>query len=203
LSDNIPSGSYKSININKWKYIVSNAKIKVHDSRNNFLIGESTMTTPENKTIKALHCGMVSGHSDISDISEITKSPLGGNSLSRLRIINVTPRDLNLTTTGGNNLHIPSGKSLLYWGEYEKGVEMGVTFKDVDNILPDYNISIPITDLFMGIISDIEIPLYRGAKIGGEYFDEPGMLYHPLQEINNYQTHIGSLIDKSYVPKNW
>jgi hypothetical protein len=202
LVENVPSGKHKAITMDLWHHITDNKKINIINSDTGELIGESVMTIPQGKTIKALHCGMVSGHSDIALSSDITKSPLG-TAIPRLRIVNVTPRVINLTTTGGNKLTIPPAKSLLYFGEYENGIPMGVTFKDIDGILPDYTLKIPLTDLFLGVISDIEIPLYRGSKIGGAFFDDPGEMYHPFEELNFYQLHRGAFIDKSYIPKNW
>lgn len=205
LVENVQPGKFGVVTDNKWKNITDNKKVQVYRAVNSIpdeLIGESIMTIPQGKTIKALHCGMVSAHTDISISGDITKSPLG-TALPRLRIVNVTPRTINLTTTGGNKLTIPAGKSLLYFGEYENGVPLGVTFKDIDGVLPDYNVKIPCTDLFLGIISDIEIPLYRNSRIGGEFFDIPGIMYHPFEELPGYQLHRGAFIDKSYIPKNW
>lgn len=201
LAHDIPSGKYKAVSQDKWKHLVQNSKIRVVDAHYN-VIGESTMNIPEGKTIKALHCGMVSGQSDIAILGDITKSPLG-TALPRLRIVNLGSRTLNLTTTGSNLLTIPPAKSLLYWGEYENGIHMGVTFKDIDGILPDFTLTKPITDLYLGIISDIEIPLYRAAKIGGDYFDDEGVFYYPLRELDGYQLHRGAFIDKTYIPRNW
>jgi hypothetical protein len=202
LIENVQPNKFGVITDSKWQNITDNKKITIYDSKTNELIGESIMTIPQGKTIKALHCGMNSGHTDIAISGDITKSPLG-TALPRLRIVNVTPRTIKLTTTGGNKLTIPPAKSLLYFGEYENGIPMGVTFKDIDGILPDYNLKIPLTDLFLGIISDIEIPLYRNSKIGGSFFDDPGVMYHPFEELRGYQLHRGAFIDKSYIPKNW
>lgn len=208
LTENVPSGKYKAVTQDKWEHLTQSSKVTVINAdetggdATDGTIGESTMNIPEGKTIKALHCGMVSGQSDIAILGDITKSPLG-TALPRLRIVNLTSRTVNLTTTGSNLLTIPSAKSLLYWGEYENGIHMGVTFKDVDGVLPDFTLTKPITDLYLGIISDIEIPLYRAAKIGGDFFDDEGVFYHPLRELDGYQLHRGMFIDKSYIPRNW
>jgi len=202
LIENVPSGKFKAITLLKWKDITDNKKLMVLDSNTKLPIGESIMTIPVGKTIKALHCGMNSGHTAIEMTSDITKSPLG-TALPRLRLVNVTPRTINLTTTGGNILTIPATTSLLYFGEYENGIPMGVTFRDIDGILPDFNLKIPITDLYLGVISDIEMPLYRGSKIGQAFFEDPGVMYHPFEELRGYQLHRGAFIDKSYIPKNW
>lgn len=202
LVENVLPGKFLVIKNGLCKNITDNKKVLVLDAKTKKPIGKSVMTIPEGKTIKALHVGMNSGSTAIEMTSDITKSPLG-TALPRLRIVNVTPRTINLTTTGGNVLTIPASKSLLYFGEYENGIPMGVTFRDIDGILPDFNLKIPITDLFLGIISDIEIPLYRGSLIGQAFFDDPGVMYHPFQELRGYQLHRGAFIDKSYIPKDW
>ena len=56
---------------------------------------------------------MVTAHDDFSDSSLLSKSPLG-TALSHVRLINLTPRYLTLTTTGSNKIIIPPNKSYLY-----------------------------------------------------------------------------------------
>ena len=79
---------------------------------------------------------------------------------------------------------------------------LGTTFKDTDGILPDYPINIPVTDIHLGIISDVPVPLFSGAKMGGKFTDEIGINYHPL-EVGDYQFHRGALIDTAFIPRNY
>ncbi len=164
-------------------------------------IGGSILTIPEDKTITALHCGMSVGSTDIALSSDPVKSPLG-TALSRLRIVNTTPSTIYLTTTGNNELIIPAGKSYLYYGQYENGIPLGTKIQDINGVLPTYEILVPMTDLFMGVISDIPLPLYNDIKVGLAFNDDPGIVDHAL-EIHNIQWHRGTLIDTSFIPKNW
>jgi hypothetical protein len=202
LATNISSGK-RSNNITKnlVDNIVDGTEIIIEASNNKIILGKTVMTVPPGETIRNLHCGMVSAHDDFSDSSDIVKSPLG-TAMSKVRLVNLTPRVLSLTTTGSNALLIPPFKSLLYYGQYENGVQMGVTFRDIDGFLPNYTLEIPVTDIFMGVISDISIPLYRGAKLGGAYFDDPGEIYRPLELIPT-QSHRGMYIDPFYIPNSW
>ena len=205
--ENVEAGKRKGVKIDDViNYITNGATILVETySNNNFvgtvILGKTIMTIPPNTSIRALHCGMVTAHDDFSDSSLLSKSPLG-TALSHVRLINLTPRYLTLTTTGSNKIIIPPNKSYLYRGQYENGVAMGTLFRDVDKYLPDYELTLPVTDIFMGLISDLDIPLYRGSKLSGAYFDDPGVNYHPL-EIDPTQWHRGLLIDPYYIPKNW
>ena len=201
IVENVEPGERKGVKIDSvMKYLRDGATISVKSSKGE-IIGKCRLTIEPDKTIRALHCGMNTAHQDISIVSEGTHSPLG-TALPRLRIVNTSPRTLRLTTTGGNELIIPAEKSLLYMGQYENGIPMGTIFRDIDGILQDYHLELPVTDLFMGMTSDISIPLYRGSYIGGEYQDEPGINYYPL-EINPTQLHNGVSIDKTYIPRNW
>jgi hypothetical protein len=168
------------------------------------LILQSLLTIPPNTTIKALHCGQNMGSMDIALISDPVKSPLG-TALSRLRIVNTTPKTLRLTTTGNNTLIIPSGKSLLYLGRWDNGIPLGTTISDRDGILPTYIVNVPMTDLFIGIVSDIPLPLYNDiTPFGLAFTDTPGIPGPDnALEIHNMQRHAGRFIDNSYVPANW
>ncbi len=172
-----------------------------HLSTRSDAIGESILTIPPNTSTKALHCGMNVGSDDIALSSDPVKSPLG-TALSRLRIVNTSPQTLRLTTTGNDFLIIPPGKSYLYYGLWANGIPLGTEFKDVEGIIPSYRVLIPITDLFMGVISDIAMPLYNDIKVGLAYNDAPGIVNNAL-EIHDIQSHKGMLIDPTYIPKNW
>lgn len=209
LASNIPPGKNHGINFNiASKYLMDNTTINIYKSSSsqpvlNELIGRSTLQLAENSTIRAIHCGMNTGCTDLSLLSDPVKSPLG-TAIPRLRIVNTTPKTLTLTTTGNNLIVIPSGKSLLYMGLWENGIPLGCKLMDKDGILPTYIIDIPITDLFLGVISDIPLPLYNNItrKSSVSFDDEPGIPSNAL-EIHDKQFHKGSLIDTSYVPSNW
>ncbi len=160
------------------------------------LLGRSTVVKSDND-IDALHCGMNSGHLDISMSSETSKSPLG-TALGRLRIVNVTEKTLKLN----QEIIIPPHRSYMYYGQYNNGIPLGTILKDQDGELEDYIINIPITDLFIGLVSDKKVTQFGGSKIGGEFDDTVYNYEFPL-ETTDIEAHKGMLIDTTYIPKNW
>lgn len=161
------------------------------------LLGTAIINLSDDKAIKAIHCGMNSSQYDIAVSAEPTKSPLG-SALPRVRIVNETNRLLRLNY----NIQIPPKRAYLYFGEYQNGIPLGMILKDQDGILQDFVIDRPVTDIFMGLISDISLPLYDGAKIGNEFDDTTETVEFPFA-LPFYQYHKGVEIDKTYIPKNW
>lgn len=205
ICENISPKKHKGINMETvTKYLRAKATITMHNTKDNELIGKAVLTIPKNDTIRAIHCGQTLSYEDLSTTGVGVKSPLG-TAYPRLRIVNLMPKMLKLTTDDGNDtLLIPSGKSLLYYGRYENGIPVGTIFKDRDSILPEFKTQYPISDIFMGITSDISLPLYNGTKLhaGNSFNDEPGINFYPL-EVDTLPPHRGLFIDTSYVPKNW
>lgn len=212
----IPSkGKYGLRQSDVEKYFIRGTIIKVFlagvppETKINY-IAKGQINIPDDTAIKALHLGMNVGDEDIAIISDPVKSPLGGTSLPRLRIINTTPRTIRLTTGSDitDDIIIPGGKSFMYFGRWgNEGLPLGTIFKDRDGILDDYRVMLPITDLYIGLISDIPLALYNGTKPGftesGISFDDaPGGVDYPLQ-IWDVGSHKGSLIDRFYIPKNY
>lgn len=173
---------------------------------NDLLLGKAKLHFPKDKIIRAIHAGLNVGKSDFSVLSDPVKSPLGGTTIPRLRIVNTLCRPLRLYTVagdGGSDIIVKPGKSILYFGQWNNnGLPLGVTIKDRDGILQDYKIRYPITDLFMGLTSDQAEPFYDESQIGNEFDDTVTVPNYPLQ-INHIQFHKGSLIDRSYIPLNW
>jgi hypothetical protein len=186
------------------EYIRCDSAIKIHAACG--LIGESLLTIPEGKSIKALHIGQNMSSMDIAMTGDITKSALGGNAIPRLRIVNTTPRTITLTTNGNNRVVILPGTSFLYLGAHNnEGLSLGTTFKDVDGLLQPYVVNFPASDLFLGIISDLSLPLYNNTQryAGNQYTDQPGTNFYGLQ-VDPLPPHKGSLfIDNLYIPRNW
>jgi len=196
----VPSGGrlgVKSDAVNK--NVLDGSKIKVYTHTSvPILLGKSKLVIPKNKTIKALHVGLNSSHEDISMASEITKSSLG-SALPRIRLVNLTPRDLTFRI-GWQTVKIQPHSSYMYLGENYQGIHMGTVIRDMDGYLQDFVVDKPITDIHFGFISDIKTPLYTGSKLGGELDDTvEGVNY--LQELHGLGgPHNGSLRDKTYIP---
>lgn len=181
------------------KYMRSGSKIKIYYGGE--LIGEAMLDIPLDKTIRGLYAGMNKSQNDISISGDITKSPLG-SAIPRVRIVNTTPRTLFLSTGTQYYMKIPSGKSVLYFGQWQNGIHLGVTIKDKEGILDDFVISFPVTDIFMGTISDIFTPIYLGAKYGNALDDTVATVEYPL-ELSGIQHHRGADLDFFYIPKSW
>jgi hypothetical protein len=199
ISADVPPGGRSGISMEIAKlWLTKGSSIKVYtDKKLDNFIGTTSIRTPENKLIRELHVGLNSSQYDIAIAAEPTKSPLG-TALPRVRIVNMTPKTLRLN----ENIIIPPFRSYLYFGQYENGIPLGTKLRDMDGQLQDFVIQHPITDIYMGIVSDIAVPLYTGAKIGGEFDDEVNTIDFPL-ELTDMQKHRGMYIDRSYIPKNW
>jgi len=193
-----------------YKYLKNGSIIQVHTSvlqdrlgspkehKSPLLIGESKLILPEGKSIKSLHIGMSSGHDDLSMAGESTKSTLG-TALPRVRLVNTTPRCLNLMI-GSDKIRILPHSSHMYYGENNMGIHLGVIVRDQEGFLKDYHINKPITDLHLGIISDIKTPLHGGSKFGGDFDDTVDVVNYPMEIHGMGGPHNGSLADRSYIP---
>lgn len=172
------------------KLLRDGSTIKIYSSKFG-LIGQGILQLAIDKTIKALHVGLLSGHEDLTMAGEGTKSTLG-TAISRLNLINVTPRTINLSI-GSDQVMIPSNSSVLYYGPGRAGLHFGVTIRDQDQLLQNYIIDRPITDLYLGLISDAQTPLYNGSKFGRDFDDTINIT---TSSLCKGETHKGALIDR-------
>ena len=207
--ENVKSFVVKRVEPGKGSYynspVINGSVIKIYLSNPSqgkgpvspVLLEETVINIPEGKAIRAIHTGLMSSHYDISISSDPIKSPLGnlGSAIPRLRIVNTSSRTLRLN----GNIVIPSRKSFMYMGEFGNGIPIGTILKDQDGYLHDFKIDRPISDLFMGITSDINVPLYTGAKLGNQFDDTTGTTEFILFSKDS-QTHRGSNINKAYLP---
>lgn len=203
MTSGVPAGGRFGI---RWSSIASNLRngttIKSYarkpGSTHDILIGSSQLRIPKGTTIKALHVGMSSAHQDLSMAGEGTKSTLG-TALPRVRIVNASPRILTLLA-GSNLITIQPHSSHLYYGEYDRGVHLGTVLRDQDGFLPDYVIDRPVTDIHLGVASDIQTPLYTGSKFGGDFDDTVDGVVHPLELHGLGGPHNGAMRDRTYIP---
>ena len=137
---------------------------------------------------------MSSGHEDLSMAGESTKSTLG-TALPRVRIVNASPRCLMLTA-GSDSIKILPHSSHLYYGENNMGIHIGTILRDQDGFLQDYVINRPMTDIHLGLISDVQTSLYSGSKFGGDFDDTV-----EVQDLHSMGgPHNGTLRDRAYIP---
>jgi hypothetical protein len=212
IAESLPTtlvGQMGNVISNGYNYFARGTVVLVYTSKDRKLIGKAVMNVPVGKTIRALHLGMSTGQDDLSMKGDPIRSPLGGSALPRLKIINASPRTLKLSTVASLNdgtlepdIIIKPYDSVMYFGQYWKGIPLGVVFRDIDGYLNDFKLQYPITDLFMGLISDIHELPYGQAKFGGEFDDTVNTVAYPLQ-LTSMGQHKGRLINRSYIPTSW
>ena len=66
------------------------------------------------------------------------------------------------------NMNISSNGTLRYSGRDAFGVRLGTVFEDQDHIFPDFIFTVPATDIYYGVTSDIEQPLFGGSQLSPE-----------------------------------
>lgn len=198
ISSGVKPKGYRDVSIPRP---LKKGDIVLVQTENNILLSKIFI---EEDGMTDIHFGMNTAHYDISVSSEPGKSPLG-TALPMLRIVNTLSKTIKLSTSGvtqhPGNIEIPPGKSMLYRGMYENGIPIGTIFTDVEEILQDFVVRRPVTDLFLGIVAPSHIYPYTGAKIGGDFDYTTSTIDFPL--TFNLQYHEGSKIDRTYIPKNW
>jgi hypothetical protein len=129
-----------------------------------------TMDLPTNKTIKALHVGM------------ITSKMVGNNGITKtgwtavqgrpfVTIHNQTGIDLGIN----HNINIPAYTYLNYSGRDNFGVRLGTILTDSEGIFPSFKMKQPATDIYWGVVSDLQQPFFGGWQLTHD-------LDHSMQE---------------------
>ena len=132
---------------------------------------EYRLDVPEGTTIKNLHVGMITSRWVGAD-SDFNIGKPGLNAVQGLpwiKIHNMTSRPIALN----NNINISPGGTLRYSGRDNFGVRLGTVFKDQDGVFPDYIFTVPATDVYYGVVSDIQQPLFGGFQLTPEFNDDP------------------------------
>lgn len=141
------------------------------------VFGTYRMNVPENTAIKMLHIGMITSRWVGAD-SDYNIGKPGLNAVQGMpwiKIHNMTDYPLAIN----NNINISPGGTLRYTGRDHFGVRLGTVFKDQDGIFPDFIFTIPATDVYYGITSDIQQSLFGGFQLTPEFHadsDEPQFL---------------------------
>lgn len=177
------------------------AKVRVYaksdTGKYDMLIGKSETHTPKNTMIRGLHLGMNSAHEDYSLVADPIRSTLG-TALPRLRIVNDTTMKLKFQI-GSDQICLSPGEDKMYFGEEDHGIHLGSIIHNIDGILQDFTVTIPVTDVHLGIISDRSAPLYTGVKIGGDFDDTVQAKNYLLELWDMGGPHRGMFSDKTYI----
>lgn len=160
--------------------------------------GEYTIDLDSDSFVKRLFIGGVTSRFVGSTFNYPESLKGNGNILGIpfVNIHNLTDRTLSLNY----NIRIPPNSTLKYLGRNHFGVRLGTVFSDNDGLYSDYIFKVPATDIYYGVVSDIEQASFGGYQLYKEFIHsnrEPQFL---LQE-----GWIGGpakgLIEFGYIPK--
>nr|QBK86348.1 MAG: hypothetical protein LCMAC102_01430 [Marseillevirus LCMAC102] len=154
------------------KYIQKGNHMRVYildDYPGETIYSDYAFEMPEGTTIKMLHIGMITSRWVGADGDYNIGKP-GFNAVQGLpwiKIHNLTDRTLSLN----NNIDISPGGTLRYSGRDHFGVRLGTVFKDQNNVFPDFIFTIPATDIYYGVVSDIQQSLFGGFQLTPDFDD--------------------------------
>ena len=181
LETRIPGKSKRGFKIKTIeKYFNQEHKLRIYTlgKEDSFTIfGDYQFATPEDTCIKALHVGMVTSRWVGADADyNIGKPGLNAvQGLPWIKIWNTTDTTLSLN----NNIDISPGGMMRYPGRDHLGVRLGTVFKDQRGVFPDYIYTIPATDVYYGVVSDLQQPLFGGFQLTQDFHhdeEEPQFL---------------------------
>lgn len=155
------------------------------------------ITTPKDEMIKALHVGMIA--SKKVGANQDDHLVTGWNAVQGrpwVKVHNMTNLRINLVQGSIN-----PGGILRYSGRDHLGVRLGTMFEDRDGNYPTFKYKIPATDIYYGIVSDIEQPLFGGWQIDWVYDDDPDSPMY-LLELGWLSGPANNNIDPRYIPRN-
>lgn len=136
------------------------------------------------KRIKSLHVGMITTRT-IGDATYLRQAHSAGNAVggaSKVRIHNLSELRLCLNSGTSEETHIPAHGIEQYKGYLNQGVPLGTLFTDADAMYPTFQYLEPHSDLYYGVVSDIQQPL--SGCFQHEYNDrcDYGQTLWPFQE---------------------
>ena len=153
---------------------------------------------PEGESINKLHIGMITSRW-VGANSDFNIGKPGLNAVQGLPYIKIHNRtDYTITLNGA--IRISPGGTLLFTGRDHFGVRLGTVFDDDNQIFPQFIFTVPATDVYYGIVSDIEQPLFGGFQIDEKFDEEP---YEPqyLLEMGWMGGPAHGKIPYGYLPK--
>ncbi len=157
-------------------YVVKNGK-KHHYS-------DYVVNTRQDERIKNLHVGMITTRfvgRTTDNLNLATTAANAGSGSAWVVIHNVTALPLSLNN---GEIKVEPHSTFRYLGYFNSGVTLGTYFKDDDEIYPDFQYLQPHSDLYYGIISDLQQPLQGCFQYGEDFNDncEYGQTLWPFQD---------------------
>lgn len=129
------------------------------------------VNTRHGERIKNLHIGMVTTRFMANTTDSLHTTSTAGNAgqgSAWLVIHNTTNLPLSLNK---GEIKVEPRSTFRYLGYLNQGVTLGTYFKDDTGLYPDYQLLQPYTDIYYGIVSDLQQPL-NGCLQYEEFNDE-------------------------------
>jgi len=173
LAEDVPAGGKVKLNKAQVDYYMRrghHVKVYVKDIRRPGRISQEELYAdnvfsllPKDKTIKNLFIGMITSRwvqTEAADSSNWVL-PNAVQGMPWIKIHNFTDRYIALN----NNINMAPRSILRYSGSHNFGVPLGTIFKDQSGIHPDYQYTVPNTDIYYGVVSDVSQPLNGGHQL--------------------------------------
>ena len=135
----------------------------LNDKNEKSLYSSSLLATPKGTMINELNIGMITSRWVGAD-SDYNIGKPGLNAVQGLpwiKIHNLTDQYLSLN----ENINISPNGILRYTGRDHFGVRLGTVFKDMSGTHPDFIFTVPATDVYYGVVSDVEQTLFGGFQL--------------------------------------
>lgn len=154
-------------------YIVNAQNLKQH-------YADYFIDTEYNERIKNLHVGMVTTRFIGKNTDLLRSSVVNANasqSMPFVKVHNITNLPLNL-----NIIHVEPNRVSKYKGYLHMGVPLGTYFNDLDDLYPSYQYIKPYSDIYFGVISDLQQP--SDGCLQNEFSDiiDASQTLWPMQE---------------------
>ena len=132
---------------------------------------------PSDSIPHTLHLGMVTTRW-IGSNTDYTIGKQGGNAVQGvpwLRMHNETSTPLYIN----ENIKISPGGTLRYTGRDHFGVRLGTVFTSL--LFGEFVFSVPATDIYFGVTSDVEQPIFGGFQFSIDLQHTPDRSYYMLE----------------------
>ena len=163
------------------KYLRSGAMFQIYvldPTKGRILFSNYSIDLPKDATIRALHIGMIT--SKWVGATQDYKFIPGLNAVQGrpwIKIHNRTALNLHIN----NNIDISPYGTLRYSGRDHFGVRLGTIFTDQEGIFPSWKFKVPATDVYWGVVSDLQMPLFAGWQIDSEFTDDSDDIQYLLE----------------------
>lgn len=190
ISESIPPGGRVSITrfqveefmrrYNKIRIFVKDVRRSGQPPKEELFADYVFSRLPEGETIKALHIGMITSRMVQTNSMDTNNWALPNaiQGLPWVKIHNMTNRFIGIN----NNISMNPRQTIQYAGRHKFGVALGTIFRDRLGIFPDYQYTVPNTDIYYGVVSDIQQPLNGGWQLDSVFLDDS---FEPQYLLNN------------------